>query len=49
MTTSMAALFKKRGHVAVYVHVEQEIHPATVAGMGSTLSSIAQEAYANAW
>lgn len=49
MTTNMTAFFQKRGHVSVYVHVEQEIHPATVAGMGNTLSSIAQEAYASAW
>ena len=31
-----------------YVHVEQKIHPATAPGIGSTLSSIAHEAYASA-
>jgi hypothetical protein len=45
----MAALFQLRGHVTVHIHVEQEIHPATDPGAGNTLSSIAHEAYANAW
>jgi len=48
VTTNMTALFQRRGHVAMYVHIEQKVHPATVAGMGNTLSSIVHEAYASA-
>ena len=48
VAANMTALFQRRGHFTIYVHIEQEVHPATVAGMGKTLSSIAHEAYANA-
>jgi hypothetical protein len=48
VAANMTALFQQRGHVTIDVHVEKEIHPATVAGMGKTLSSIAHEAYAKA-
>jgi hypothetical protein len=49
MTAGMAALFKFRGQFSIHIHVEQEFHPATEAGTGNTLSSIAQAAYARAW
>jgi hypothetical protein len=49
MTTNMTAPVQRRDHVTVYIHIEQEFHPATEPGMGNTLSSIAHEAYASAW
>ncbi len=44
VTTMMTALLQLRGQAAIYIHVEQEFHPATDAGIGNMLSSIAQEA-----